>query len=227
MKVLVFVGTVGSGKTTHIRLLSRKLGKIKNRVSHLGVGCLFTRLFEEFLANLLLKDRKLCPRRALREYNPYLFRKLFRFWLTLDVFSIYVKFLLRVYLPAKVGYLIIVEEYIPSIISNYIYLSKALGLPLKNISFAINHMLRLLHITSPIKTIFLDADNEVLQKRWVQRRSLYERLDYIEMQRSLLLSISKMLSHSFLYIDTTDKSVEETHNQVLHYTLDWLTKVAR
>ena len=47
--------------------------------------------------------------------------------------------------------------------------------------------------------------------------SLNERPTYLQMQRSLLLSISKKLSSSFLYIDTSNSNIEETHKLIMNY----------
>jgi thymidylate kinase len=216
-QVIAFIGTVGSGKSTHMKLLYSKLKQkgLNTKVSFLKTGHLFAFVLESFLAKMLAGNRKdVFPIRALVEEKPYIFKKIFRLWLDLDLISIVIKFLAEIYLPLKLGYIVLVEEYIPATISDYIYLSKIIDFPLKMNPFAIKFLLTLMNLCNPTQIVFLDARDDILVSRWKMRESFNEREDYILMQRTLLLQLSKKLSCKFLYINTGTKTIEKTHELI-------------
>lgn len=216
----MFVGTVGAGKSTQMKLLAFTLKSkgLKTKVTFIKTGHIFAYLLEVFLTRILCLNRKDAhPIRALIEDRPLIFKKLFQFWLILDMLSILVRFIFAVYLPLKIGKVVLVEEYLPATIADYIYLAKAVNLPVKNILFAVNYALKLLCLCSPTLTIFLDASISCLADRWHKRGSLNEKPDYLKMQRTLLLKISKNLSSYFLYINTGDKTMKETHELIVSH----------
>jgi len=219
--IIAFVGTVGAGKSTQMNLLASKLREkgLKIKTTLLKTNHLLARLLTLILARILVRCRKeVYPIRTLIEDEPIIFKKLFKLWLILDSFSISLRFLSTVLLPAKMGYIILVEEYIPATISDYMYLSKAVGLPPETSSFAIRSMLRLMHEGGPTQIIFLDAQADALELRWGSRGNLDEKPDYLQTQRTTLLSLSKMLSsYEVLYIDTTNQNIKETHELIVNH----------
>jgi len=222
-RVIAFIGTVGSGKSTHMKLLYSKLKRkgLKTKMSFLKTGHLFAFILEISLAKIVANKRKdMFPIRALVEERPTLFRRIFRLLLGLDLISITLKFLAGIYLPLKLGYTVLIEEYIPATISDYVYLSKIVNFPLRVNSFAINYLLKLMNLCGPTQIIFLDAKNDELRIRWKLRRSLDEREDYIQMQRTLLLQISRGLSSmNFIYINTGAKTLVETQKLIMNQLL--------
>ncbi|WP_342784744.1 hypothetical protein [Thermofilum sp.] len=216
--MIAFVGTVGSGKSTQMRLLASDLRRrrVKVKVSCLKTGHIFAYFLEVILAKMVAgKRRDVYPIRALLEEKPHFFNRIFRLWLALDVISVALKFLFSIYLPLKLGYVVLVEEYIPATISDYIYLSKIIGFTLGTRSFAITFPLKLMHLGGFTQIVFLDAENSELKCRWKRRRSFDERNDYLDMQRTVLLSISRRLSSNrLLYIDVSKQTIEETHQLI-------------
>ncbi|MDW8049447.1 MAG: hypothetical protein RMJ07_07245 [Nitrososphaerota archaeon] len=217
-RIIVFAGTVGSGKSTHMKLLYSELKRRRLKVKKIGflkTGNLLAFVLEVFLAKMLASRRKdVHYIRALVEEKTNIFKRMFRLWLFLDLLSITIKFLIHVYLPLKLGYIVLVEEYIPAAISDYIYLSRILKSPLKINSFAIRYMLKLINVCNPIHTFFFDAGNNDLFIRWRMRGSLCERGEYIQMQRNVLFLISRKLSHRFLYVNTSMKTLTEVHKLI-------------
>ena len=227
-RVIVFVGTVGAGKSTQMRLLASKLSKEgrRTKVAFLKTNHLLAFLLVTLLAKVLAGKRKdVYPIRALLEERPAVFKRLFRLWLALDFLSIVLMFLTTIYIPLKMDYIVLVEEYIPATISDYIYISKAVGSPLKTSSFMINFLLRLMRLGYPTQVIFLDAKTEELKSRWKRRGSLDEKPDYLQMQRTILLSLSKSLSQDrMFYIDTSHKTIEEIHRLIVHHLINGVVK---
>jgi thymidylate kinase len=222
-RLIVFVGPVGSGKSTHVKILRSKLKRkgLKTKMSFLKTGHLFAFVLVTLLAKIVANKRKdIFPIRALIEERPTLFRRIFRLWLGLDLISITLKFFASIYLPLKLGYIVLVEEYIPATISDYIYLSKIVNFPLRVNSFAINYLLKLMNLCGPTQIIFLDAKDDELRRRWKLRGSFDEREDYLQMQRTLLLRISRELSpNGFIYINTGAKALTETQKLIMSQLL--------
>ena len=222
-RLIVFVGPVGSGKSTHVKILCSKLKRkgLKTKMSFLKTGHLFAFVLEISLAKIVANKRKdIFPIRALIEERLTLFRRIFRLWLGLDLISITLKFFASIYLPLKLGYIVLVEEYIPATISDYIYLSKIVNFPLKVNSFVINYLLKLMNLCGPTQIIFLDAKDNELRRRWKLRGSFDEREDYLQMQRTLLLRISRELSpNGFIYINTGAKTLTETQKLIMSQLL--------
>jgi len=218
-RIIAFVGTVGSGKSTHMKILCSKLKqkRLKVKVSSLKTGHLLAFILEILLARIVASKRKdVFPIRALLEERPTLFRRIFGLWLGLDLVSITLKFLVSIYLPLRLGYTILIEEYIPATISDYIYLSRIINFHLRVDSFAINYLLRLMNLCSPTQMIFLDARDDELKRRWKLRGSFDERGDYLKMQRTLLLQMSRELSpNGFIYINTDTKTLMETQKLIM------------
>ena len=214
--IVAFTGTVGSGKSTQVRLLARELNRkgIKAKVSFLKTGHLFAYLLEVILAKILVTWRKdVSPIRALIEEKPHIFKKIFRLWLGLDIISIVTKFLFSIYLPLKLGYMVLVEEYVPATISDYLWLSRMINFKLKPKSFAITLLIRLMDLGGFTHIVFLDANDDELRRRWRRRGSPYERGDYLNMQRTILLRISRVLSYNgVLYV--RDQTIEMAHQLI-------------
>jgi len=222
-RLIAFVGPVGAGKSTHIRLIASRFRKngLKVKTTSLKTNHFFASALTLILAQMLVRKRKDVSRiRALFEDKPRVFRRLFKLWLSLDVISVSLQFLLTIYLPLMVGYTVLVEEYIPATIADYIYIAKAMGLPFRSLSSTLNSMLKLMHLGGPTQVIFLDADADTLKFRWNCRGSLDEKSDYFSMQRSALLSLSKKLSsHEVLYVNTAVQTIEETHRLIVNYLM--------
>lgn len=216
-RIITFAGTVGSGKSTQMRLLASNLSAEGFRVetTFLKSGHLLAYLLGVFLAKLCTEGRrKISLIRALVEERATLFRRLFKLWLILDMLSVLTRFFLRVYLPAKAGRIVLVEEYLPATIADHLYISKALGLSVKEISFATNFMCRLLYLGGSVLTVFLDAPDSILEERWEKRGSPRENSSYLLIQRTLLLSLYKRFSRCFLYVNTGNGTIDEVYKEI-------------
>jgi len=220
-RVIAFVGPVGAGKSTHVRLLASRFRKngLKVKTTSLKTNHFFASALTLILAQMLVRKRKDVSRiRALFKDKPMVFRRLFRLWLSLDVISVSLQFLLTIYLPLTVGYTVLVEEYIPATIADYIYIGKAIGLPFSTRSFTSRFMLKLMHLGGPTQVIYLDADADTLKFRWNRRGSSNEKSDYLYMQHSTLLSLSKNLSsYEMLYVNSTFQTIEKTQRIITNH----------
>jgi len=216
-RLIVFMGPVGSGKSTQMRYLLSALKRIneKSRSTFLKSGHLLAYVLELFLARRVGGRRNVAPTRVLLEDAPWLFKRVFKLWLLLDLLSVTVKFVLNIYMPFKLGYTVLVEEHVPATIADYLYLSRAIGYPLKADSFPVRYLLRLANLCRPVYVVYLDAENPELHRRWISRRSAEERTDYLSMQHTILLKLSQKLADGFVYIDTGAKSPKEVFKFII------------
>ena len=219
VRIVDFLGPVGVGKSTQICLLKAKLIGQGDRVTStfLKSGHLFSYFFLKELARGTVGQERpgVPPIGALIDERPNLYRRLFRTWLALDLFSVVMKSLFTIYLPAKSGFMVLVEEGIPATIADYLYLCAALEIPREKVFNAIK-LLSALHATmGPAAIVVIDADPATLRSRSIQRGSFIERGDYPSAQRELLPAISRVLAGRFLFsLDTTSRSIKETSNLI-------------
>lgn len=218
-RLVVFVGTVGSGKSTQMELVAYKLRRkgFKTKVSTLKTNHLLSHLLTIAVQRILVNsERNPFTIGVLIERKPLVLKKLFRLWLVLDAFSISVKFIWDVALPLRSGRIVLVEEYLPAIITDYAYISKAVGLSPNVTIGVIRFLSRILSSPGFMEIVFLDASQIVLQERWKLRGSPREKAEYLQIQQTLLLLCSEKLSdHRLLRVDTTTQSVTETNEYVL------------
>jgi len=220
--LIVFLGPRGAGKSTQMRLLASALRKkgLKVRIPHIKTGIIFGYLIANFLVKMLVRKRQTKPPiMVLVEEAPCFFRKTFRLWITIDLVVVSVKFLLGIYIPMKLGYFVLIEDYIPSIITDYIYLAKLVSVSFKELTFLWKIMFRLMHLSCPMYKIFLDADINTLNYRRLLRGDLDEYQDYLYTQRTTLKSLSKRIlsEEPFLYINTEKCDIREVHERITAY----------
>ena len=212
---------MGSGKSTQMKLLKSEFRKkgLKFKVSNIKSG-IFSSFLASFLVRILVgKRRDKAPIMVLITEKPF-FRKLFKLWLILDMFVCAYKFVLGVYIPLKIGYKVLAEDYLQSVIADHIYYGKLLNISIKRLRFVFRFLLRLLYLSKSNCTIFLDADLNTLKFRHLQRGDLYEDLNYVYNQQSVLKYLSKIyqpLNGFFVYINTNKNDVKMTHNQILSF----------
>ncbi|MEM0216796.1 MAG: hypothetical protein QW612_04565 [Candidatus Bathyarchaeia archaeon] len=205
--LIAFVGTVGSGKSTHMKLLAANFRSkgLKVKVTLLKVGNLW--------AYPLYKMASI-------GWPIFKNRCLFKLWIFLDILAVSLKFLILIWLPFKAGHIVLVEEYLPAIVADYLHIARINGHPPKGVIATIAYIHRLA-ILAPFTSVFLNANDTILKERWKLRDTPSEKPEYLSMQRKLLLSLTKLLSHHTIYIDTSDSTVKD-----ISHSLEYLIKLA-
>lgn len=204
--LIAFVGPVGSGKSTQIKLIARYLRSkgLKVRTTYLKVGNLW--------AYSLYKI-------ALMGWPIFKNKWLFKLWIILDIFAISLKFLFSILIPLKRECIVLVEEYLPATVADYFHIAKINGRLSKDVRVILAYACRLAMLV-PFTSIFLDANSAVLRRRWKLRGTITkEKNEYLLMQRRLVLSLAILLSHRFIYIDTSNDVVKETNRRLKEYLI--------
>ncbi len=217
--LIVFVGVVGAGKTTQMEILSSKLKSRQNvKITYLKTVHLFSYVFTKLLSTIILRRTDYdYPLKALRQEANFLFRRMFKLWLIIDVFSLALKFLISVYLPIKLGYTVLVEDYFPASIGEYKLANRRLGFPEENIEWTVRLIIKLSRLLlNDSRVIFLDA-----YRRELPKYNCTLKTGYVAVQRNIFLPYSRCLAggptHRFLYIDTTHQRIKETYLNIIHW----------
>jgi RNase adaptor protein for sRNA GlmZ degradation len=214
-KLIVFAGTVGAGKSTHLRLLYSylKMRDIIATATFLKTANLMAYLLLKVIAAVCGLKRNHMPLiTALNESRPSLFKAVSFLFTLADTFSIVIKYLFRVWLPFKLGRVVLVEEYLPATVFDYFVLLKVRKVVTSrsfNVLYKLCALLasRTAHVSNIV--LFFDAPNHVLFERYSCRGSFKERKLYLEMQRKLLPSLySKFLGSQVVFLDSSNPAYQ-------------------
>ena len=84
------------------------------------------------------------------------------------ILNIFLRFLITIWLPLKAGYVALVEEHIPAIAANYLYIAKTNGLSPKDVR-TITTLAYKPSVYVPFTSVFLDAGDDMLKTQWKLR----------------------------------------------------------
>jgi len=216
-KVACIFGPDGAGKSTLINFLYALLSSTKGRVLVVKIGTnhmpariienLFTMLgYYVWRPNSKCRMQKRIPRWLLK-------RKCIRFlWSLANFAGSLTAILLYVYIKSfKYGF-ILVEDFIPRIIADYVY---ALERHVRNYKPLMSIFLSILLSICP-KCIYLSADYETLKAR---RGSCVEPRDYVEIQIAVYNILIKFLAQQCdsIIINTSKTNKYETLRIALRF----------
>lgn len=214
--LVVFIGPVGVGKSTTIADLAYALNLIGAKV-HRG----FIKTFHGvaymlwwFTAKLLYTMRNcIAPWYAVARLNRNIA-------MILTIISVYIDALINI--PLRIllisalrflGYVILCEEYTYSTFFDYLYSFIRLNVGLRSyVLFPLKVIYMLGTAYKPDFIVFLDADTNVLLRRWDERGYGDPQLIYVIAQRRILNTI---LHGKVIYINTSSMKVNETIRTVL------------
>jgi len=136
------------------------------------------------------------------------------------------KYLLTVYVPNRLGYVVLVEDGPITTICDHLHILRAFKIEHID-TFAISYFVKMSKINPNSYAVILDAQTQTLISRWKMRRSfsidkryLKDPLDYLGFQRRILLRLMKIAKLKHFTVKTDG----QTPNQVADTILEWLLR---
>jgi len=213
--IVTFIGPVGVGKTTQMRLLEKYL-ESKNRKtmktfikSAHGLSYILLKTFR-----VLGITRKRTGEDGIDTYSSSLnFQKrITPLWNLFEIISIVGKFFFTVYLPYKLGYDILIEEGLNMSIEHYkLFRPHYYGVEPSQPPL-LDALLSWITSRKHLDIVLNARDQDVIERRMSRTFRRYETNKYIELQRK---AISTMRGPEFFYIDTSGKSIYTVHITIL------------
>jgi len=120
--------------------------------------------------------------------------------------------LVRVKLASKLFRYVLVEEYLPGILVDYVHAMITLKLSREFVMGLTSILFKMLYSRNLI-TFILTCNSALLPHRWKIRNSPPEIRSYLEVQKNIFACWSKCMSNVFK-ISTTDRSIEETNREI-------------
>jgi len=213
--IITFIGPVGVGKSTQMRLIKDylKLKGIRATETFIKSTHVLTYVLSEFLKALGLYEEVSYPEGVTRVYpSREVVRRLFPLWCFLDTLSISVKFFFTVYLPYRLGLTPLIEEGLMMTYFTY-------GMSFPNFFKTEPKVLPILPsllgwvISKNHVNVVLDARAEELDRRRSNRNyRQYELVDYVSMQKKW---IRRLNSGNTFFMDTTDEPALRVHKNIV------------
>ncbi|MEM3610243.1 MAG: hypothetical protein QW076_05080 [Candidatus Anstonellales archaeon] len=201
--IIVFIGLVGSGKSTNIKLLSMWLRQrgVKTRGTILKTCFFVTNCFSKFFYKVSV------------QHNNFLIN---RITVLLDLiintfFIIPISSLFKIKFWKNMGYTLLVEEYLPGILVDFFHLTLLYKLNRNIIKLFIKILYACLDIRKII--IILPICNYgVLQLRWAKRGSSKEHAIYLASQQKIFEIFASTTDKVFLL--STDKNIRDVFREI-------------
>jgi hypothetical protein len=211
--IISFIGPVGVGKSTQIKLLKKYLRSRGEKTVDTYLKSAHGSTY--LLANLIgLLSKSIHSqsdseasrnRRAIHiAFSPL--------WNASETVSIVGKFLLNVYLPFTFGYNVLIEEGLIMSIENYkSFRPHILGVRASDLPF-LSTLLRWSDSRRHLYIILDVGDEEVASRRMSRTFRRSESDDYVGLQRTVM---SKLSGPDVLVVETSGKSIEEVHKIIV------------
>lgn len=202
--IVVFVGPVGAGKTTHLILLEHYLRRCGLRVKRTYLKTVFILTSTVVrLSNLLRFSEKI----------SYIVHRLsVALDLLLNVAILALLNMVRIRLASRRHNYVLVEEHLPGTLVDYVHAMLVFDLRRWFIRVLIDFLSRMLYIKN-IRTIVVTCSSTSLPERWRMRGSRQERKTYIYVQRLVFDAWSRG-DRGVSIVSTEGRKIIEVHREI-------------
>ena len=208
-KIITFIGPVGVGKSTQIRLLKRHLESQgqKTITTYIKSAHGLTYLLSRFLRLLTDADHP-----GDEQFMRLMQRRVAPLWNATETVSVTLKFLASVYLPYMIGYNVIMEEGLPMSIEHHLtFRPRLLGVKPQRLPL-LELLLRWVNSTNHVEVVLDAGDEEVAKRRLTRSYRRHETVDYLTLQRQ---AIKRLRGPRLIVLDTSDQSIEVVHRRII------------
>lgn len=210
---VIFLGSVGVGKSTQLSLLQSYFRHNNVSVSR----CFLKSFYPHMLRTIARFGHKMFDERddgsVVVTLDPSVAKRIMKGMLVIDVAAVLTAYLLTIKLPLYFKDVILVEESLPGTIMEYM---DAAWKGVVDTSFAvrlIKFLLLIIYKEQPLM-IILVTKREVLRERWVRRQSPFETERYLESQNRVIQSIIKFHERKIVVYDDGN-TVKEIHDTIV------------
>lgn len=213
--IITFIGPVGVGKSTHIRLTKRYLRSKKTRVSTTFIKSshALTYIVEKPLMLLGAYEKVPSEEGIVRIYpRRDIFARLLPLWCLLDVLSIATKFFFTVYMPFKLGFTVIIEEGPAMTLLTYGVIFPRLFKANPRVPPLLPNLLGWMGRQNHINIVLEASDEELVRRRKSRSYRQNELREYVTMQRKW---IERLDSRDTIFIDTSEEPVIGIHRKIV------------
>jgi len=231
--LVVFMGPIGVGKTTLARalVLISQLKGISAKYSYIRLNHVFAYALTWIIARLLGKIR-VEPLSAIHSRNPFVFKRLFKLWLYVAVFSLALKHIINISIASRLYKRIFIEDYLVVTMCDLAAILNAYEIPLSWATFMVKFLLKLLLRRKVCIVLLRVSTYDSLIYRWMLRRSINRDIcyaingySYIKFHDKCAESLLRTLiqhfpkNFDFLVISDADKLKFST---IINIILMWL-----
>jgi thymidylate kinase len=215
--IITFIGPVGAGKSTQIKLLASYLRSEKRKTTETYIKSAhgFNRILS-FIINEISNISLKAPGKQTDKLRRRLYVSITPLWNLSETVNIIGKFFFRVYLPFQLGYDVLIEEGLIMSMENYrLFRPHFLGIKASKLPF-LDVLLRWVNSHKHLDIILDVSDEEADRRRKSRTFRRSESEDYLSLQR---IVISKLRGPNLLIVETSGKPIKEIHKVIVEYLM--------
>jgi len=222
-RIVYLVGPEGAGKSTNARLLKRYLEGYLGRCVVIPMPEIRSRnLFADVLARFLMRigriEYEVRPEgQWVRKVDTVFMRRIYKLWIFIEVVNFLLAYFIKVLPPLIFGCDVILTRFVIDFLTDMYSIARRVNAPLRIPSLLTYVMLRLRFGIDCV--VYLDAEYEVLHKRYYIRRStIIEprwRVGFFRAVSKKIFEFVKDEDNSTFYMDTTSMDLREVNTELI------------
>lgn len=213
--IITFLGPVGVGKSTQIKLLRDHLRSRNVRVVDTFIKSThgFAYILSRSLIALGVSERISYPENTTRIYpRGEVVKGLFGLWTFLDTLSISAKFFLTVYMPFCLGFTVLIEEGLFMTLYTYRVSLPRFFKTEPKVPPLVPKLIGWIMSKKNVNVVLDAVDDELARRRKQRNFRQNELSEYISLQRKW---IKRLDFDKTVLIDTTDQPVMRVHKNII------------